>query len=157
MAPGKMRRYSSGVTPALRAEPPQAGFGAANILSGFTRPHETTNLWRSHPAQPLPQWLQLQWDQPQTLSKVMLTFPGHLLREYHAYAPFYRDPQCVRDYDVQLSADGSTWSTVAEVRDNYQRHNTVSFSLQNATHVRIVVHATNGDPSVAIYQVRVHA
>jgi hypothetical protein len=156
MAPGKMRRYSSGVTLALQVDPPQASFGAQNVLSGVTRPHETTNLWRSDPAASLPQWLQLEWDNTQQISEVMLTFAGHLLREYHAYAPFYRDPQCVRDYDIQLSSDGVSWRTVAEVRENYQRHNTARFDPESAAYLRIVILATNGDPSAAIYEVRAY-
>ncbi|MEO6923909.1 MAG: discoidin domain-containing protein, partial [Bryocella sp.] len=156
MSPGKMRRYSSGVTLALQVHPPQASFGAGNVLSGVTRPHETTNLWRSDPTLELPQWLQLAWDSPQEFSKVVVTFPGHLLREYHAYAPFYRDPQCVRDYDVQLSSDGASWRTVAEVRENYQRRNTIEFERESASYLRILVLATNGDPSAAIYEVRAY-
>jgi hypothetical protein len=154
--PGKMRRYSSGVTLALQVEPPQACFAASNVASGVARPHAMTNLWRSAAAEPLPQWLQLEWERPKEISEVVLTFAGHLLREYHAYAPFYRDPQCVRDYDVQLSRDGASWSTAASIRDNYQRHNIVTFERQMATHLRIVVLATHGDPSAALYEVRVY-
>jgi hypothetical protein len=157
MAPGKMRRYSSGVTLALQVEPPQSSFTAANVLSGVSRPHRTTNLWRSDPSQPMPQWLQLDWQTPQTISEVVVTFAGHLLREYHAYAPFYRDPQCVSDYDVLLSADGETWVTVATVRDNYQRHNRLRFNSAPARHLRIVVLSTNGDPSAAVYEVRAYS
>lgn len=157
MAPGKMRRYSSGVTLALQVEPPQSSFTAANVLSGVSRPHRTTNLWRSDPSQPMPQWLQLDWETPQTISEVVVTFAGHLLREYHAYAPFYRDPQCVSDYDTLLSADGETWVTVATVRDNYQRHNRLRFTSVPARHLRIVVLSTNGDPSAAVYEVRAYS
>jgi hypothetical protein len=156
MAPGKMRRYSSGVTLALQVQPPQSCFKAENVLSGVSRPHATTNLWRSDPAQPMPQWLQLQWPSSKVISSVVLTFAGHLLREYHAYAPFYRDPQCVRDYDVQLRSGGAPWRTVASVRDNYQRHNDVRFARQDATELRIVVLETNGDASAAVYEVRVY-
>lgn len=156
MAPGKMRRYSSGVTLALRVDPPQKSFGSANVISGHTRPYAGTNLWRSDPAQTLPQVLDLAWDQPQTISQVDLTFPGHLLREYHAYAPFYRDPQCVRDYDIQIDRDG-TWHTALQVRDNYQRHCHHALPAPtNTNKLRILIHATNGDPSAAIYEVRVY-
>lgn len=157
MSPGKMRRYSSGVTLSLKPEPPQHVYGAANVLSGVTRPHATTNLWRSDPAQPGPQWLQLSWNTPQHVSELVLTFPGHLLREYHAYAPMYRDPQCVRDYDIQVATTDDAWKTVAEVRGNYQRRNVVQLPEAFRTHaVRVVIHATHGDPSAAIYEVRVY-
>lgn len=157
MSPGKMRRYSSGVTLSVKPEPPQNVYGAANVLSGVTRPHTTTNLWRSDPEQTGPHWLQLSWKEPQNVSEAILIFPGHLLREYHAYAPMYRDPQCVRDYDIQVAEPNANWKTVAEVRDNYQRRNVVHFPEAMLTRaLRVVVHATNGDPSAAIYEVRVY-
>jgi hypothetical protein len=156
MAPGKMRRYSSGVTLALKVEPAQSSFSPENVLTGVTRPHKTTNLWRSDPSQPMPQWLQLDWPEPQTISEVILTFAGHLLREYHAYAPFYRDPQCVRDYDLQLSTDGVSWQTVASVRGNYQRRNVLAFAPRQVSSLRLLIIATNGDPSAAVYEVRAY-
>ncbi|WP_047488995.1 FAD-dependent oxidoreductase [Terriglobus sp. TAA 43] len=156
MSPGKMRRYSSGVTLSMQVEPPQRSFAAANVLSGVTRPHATTNLWRSDPKQPLPQWLELAWATPQNVSEAILTFPGHLLREYHAYAPMYRDPQCVRDYDIQIR-DNENWRTIAEVRGNYQRRNVVTFAEPIRTdRMRVVVLATPGDPSAAIYEIRLY-
>jgi hypothetical protein len=156
MSPGKMRRYSSGVTLSMRVEPPQQSYTAANVLSGVTRPHATTNLWRSDPHQSLPQWLELAWTAPQNVSEIILIFPGHLLREYHAYAPMYRDPQCVRDYDIQIP-DVEDWRTVAEVRGNYQRRNVVPFVEPLRTdRIRIVVRATHGDLSAAIYEVRLY-
>lgn len=156
MSPGKMRRYSSGVTLSMQAEPPQRSYTATNVLSGVTRPHATTNLWRSDPQQSFPQWLELAWTTPQNVSKIILTFPGHLLREYHAYAPMYRDPQCVRDYDIQIQ-DGKDWRTVAEVRGNYQRRNVIAFTEPLHTdHMRVVVLATHGDPSAAIYEIRLY-
>ena len=156
MAPGRMRRYSSGVTLALRVFPPQRSFGAANILSGHTRPYVGTNIWRSDALQPLPQWVQLEWTEPQEISAIELTFSGHLLREYHAYSPFYRDPQCVRDYDIQCeTSDG--WKNMIEARDNYQRHRKHQVVTPvRCSRLRVVVLATNGDSSAAIYEVRVY-
>ncbi|HEY9138699.1 MAG TPA: hypothetical protein VIM67_10530, partial [Terriglobus sp.] len=96
-------------------------------------------------------------EEPQNVSEIILIFPGHLLREYHAYAPMYRDPQCVRDYDVQVAEANGEWKTVAEVRGNYQRRNVVRLSKAVPTRaLRVVVHATNGDPSAAIYEVRAY-
>jgi hypothetical protein len=156
MAPGKMRRYSSGVTMALRVDPPQRSFAAGNVISGQTRPHASTNLWRSDPSVGLPQSVTLTWDVAQTIGTIELTFPGHLLREYHAYAPFYRDPQCAKDYDLQFKSDAG-WETALEVRENYQRHRRHVLSGPIETQeIRIVVLVTNGDPSAAIYEIRAY-
>ncbi|MDR3723856.1 MAG: FAD-dependent oxidoreductase [Terracidiphilus sp.] len=156
MGAGKMRRYSSGVTMALTVEPPQRCFDAKNILSGHARPYNGTNLWRSDPRQPLPQWLELSWAEVQSIAAIEITFPGHLLREYHAYAPFYRDPQCASDYEVQIDVNG-VWKTVVVVRGNYQRHCCHQLGASVVTScLRIVVAATHGDPSAAIYEVRVY-
>ena len=153
MSPGKMRRLGPGLTMSFRATPPQACFGAANVLSGFTRPLRATNLWRSDPGEPLPQWLELAWPEAQSIGSVELTFPGHLIREYHAYGPFYRDPQCPRDYVIQAQVAGE-WKELVRVEGNYQRHRRHRFDEVSASRIRVEIGATNGDPSAAIYEVR---
>ncbi|TBL70567.1 FAD-dependent oxidoreductase [Paenibacillus thalictri] len=151
---GRMRRYDNGVTLSFKVDPPQACYGASNTVSGVTRPHAYTNVWRSDPREPLDQWLELEWDEPQRIGQVELTFPGHLLREYHAYSPFYRDAQCPKSYSIQIWEEGR-WRTLHQEPDNYQRHRRHRLAEQTATtRLRIAVHATNGDPSAAIYEVR---
>ena len=125
-------------------------------MSGVTRPHRATNLWVSDATPPLPQWLELSWVKPQTIRQVQLVFPGHLIREYHAYAPFYRDPQCPRDYAIEVFANGQ-WQRMVEVKDNYQRLRRHQFAeTVTAEKLRVVVTAANGDPSAAIYEIRCH-
>ena len=154
ISPNRMRRFGNGHTLAYRIAPAQSPFDAAQVLTGVTRPHRATNLWVSDPAQPLPQALELAWATPQTIRQVQLVFPGHLIREYHAYAPFYRDPQCPRDYAVEAEVDG-VWQTVVSVKNNYQRLRRHALSAPvNARRVRVVVTATNGDPSASLYEVR---
>ena len=157
MGNSKMRRLNG--TPALsfRVEPPQPCYAAANVLSGETRPHRFTNLWRSDPRQPLPQWLQLSWPEPVTFQTVELTFPGHLLREYHAYPPFFRDPQTARDYTIEAWQDGA-WRVLHNEKGNYQRHRRhILTDAVTTSRLRVVVHATNGDPSAAIYEIRAYS
>ncbi len=157
MGGGRMRRYGSGVTLAFRVSPAQPAFSPENVINGVTRPHRWTNLWRSNPSQPLPQWLQLEWTEAQRIARVELTFPGHLVREYHAYAPFYHDPQCPRDYSLEVRDNGA-WREVVRVTGNYQRQRKhVLPTPVETTQVRVVVHATNGDPSAALYEVRFYA
>ena len=154
ISPNRMRRFGNGHTLAYKIEPPQKTFGPAQVLSGVTRPHRATNLWISDPAQPLPQFLELSWEQPRPICEVQLVFPGQLIREYHAYAPFYRDPQCPRDYSIEVLAEGQ-WRRVLEVRGNYQRlRRHVLPEKVHTRQLRVLVTSTNGDPSAAIYEVR---
>ena len=150
----KMRRFSNGETLSFKVSPAQKSFGPSETLSGVTRPYKSTNLWKSDPAQTLPQWINLTWDSSQKIETVEITFPGHLLREYHAYAPFYRDAQCPKDYLIQVKDDDS-WRTVEAVKENYQRRRVhVLSETVTSNSLRIVVESTNGDPSAAIYEVR---
>jgi hypothetical protein len=115
-----------------------------------------TNVWISDSNLPLDQWLQLSWDSPQKVSQVELTFPGHLLREYHAYSPFYRDPQCPKDYTIEGLENGE-WKVLATVSDNYQRQNKLKLNrTYELTDMKVVVKSTNGEESAQIYEVRVY-
>ncbi|CAN5454457.1 hypothetical protein BH10PLA1_BH10PLA1_21370 [soil metagenome] len=152
--PGKLRRYRQGVTLSYRIAPPQQPFAAEQVLTGVTRPHRSTNSWRSDPAAAMPQWLELSWDKPMTLRQVDVTFVGALLLEHRAYPPLYRDPQCVRDYQIQIW-DGEHWQDAAVVTGNYQRRRLHTLDRPHVTKkVRVLISATNGDPSAAIYEVR---
>jgi hypothetical protein len=151
---GRMRRFGNGQTLTFKLDPPQSAYPPANVITGVTRPHRGTNLWRSDPALPLPQSISLQWDEPRLIRAIHLTFPGHLLREYHAYAPFYRDPQCPSAYDVSAMVDGR-WQELVRVSGNYQRRRVHTLDSDVLTdRVQVVVRATNGDPSAAIYEIR---
>ncbi len=154
MAQGRMRRYLRGTTMSFRLDPPQRSYGPGNVVSGESRPHRGTNIWRSDPAQPLSQWLELSWDDAQRIGTVEITFPGHLLRPYETYPPLYRDPQSVRDYRIEAH-DGEHWVPLHGEHGNYQRHRRHRLETPAVTkRLRIVVEATNGDPSAAIYEVR---
>ncbi|MFC4600043.1 FAD-dependent oxidoreductase [Cohnella hongkongensis] len=151
---GKMRKLGQGVMMSLKVEPPQACYEAGNVLSGVTRPYAYTNLWRSDPSLALPQWLELAWAEPVELGSVELVLPGHLLRGYMQYPALYRDPQCPKDLTIE-AATGGGWVRVAELKDNYQRKLVVTLPEPVvADRLRVVVLATNGDPSAAIYEIR---
>jgi hypothetical protein len=154
--PGKMRRYFHGLTLSFQIEPAQSAFDATNIISGRTRPYDKTNLWRSAPTRSLPQWVEISWDTPQTIKTIDITFPGYIEREYHAYPPLYRDPQCAAEYGIELFID-ERWQEVLRVTDNY--HRLCQHTLDNAietSKLRIVIYSTYGDSSAGIYEVRVY-
>lgn len=153
----RLRRMHEGVSLGFRVTPGQPVYSATSAVTGSTRPHAAVNLWRSDPGQPLPQWLQLEWPTPRSIACIELTFPGNLLREIHASPPFFRDPQTPRDYAIEMQADG-IWREVLAVKGNYHRHRRHLLPEAVDTRlVRIVIHATNGDPSAALYEVRVYS
>lgn len=152
----KMRRYYNGNTLSFKVAPAQDCFHAKNVISGVTRPHEYTNVWMSDRNFPLDQWVNLSWDAQQDIEQVELTFPGHLLREYHAYAPFYRDPQCPKDYEIWV-LENENWIKVVNVENNYQRQRKHFLDkTYSAKEIKIVVKSTNGDTRACIYEVRVY-
>ena len=57
---------------------------------------------------------------------------------------------------MQVETAG-VWEKLVEVRGNYQRHCSHALALPvTAQKLQIVVLATNGDPSAAIYEIRVY-
>lgn len=153
VALGKMRRLQHGVTLACEVHPPQRVYGPRSVVSGVTRPAAAPHQWRSDPATALPAWCTLAWDAPVAVRQVELTFPGNLLRSYHAYHPFYRAPETARDYRLLL--DGTV---ILEVTGNYQRRRVHTLDRAiDAREVTIEITATNGDPAAGLYEVRVYS
>ncbi len=159
MGNGKMRRYRDGETLAYRIQPEQAVFRAEQVISGVTRPYQSTNLWMADTeGQPDAEaFIQLTWDTVQSIREVQLVFPGHLFREYHHTPPFYRAPCCARDIRIEAGTSGS-WTMVAQVQDNYQRMVRIVLPepVRTST-VRCVIEATNGKMPAAIYEVRCYS
>ncbi|MBK7819747.1 MAG: FAD-dependent oxidoreductase [Tessaracoccus sp.] len=156
VAPGRLRRFGGGATLSFRVEPPQRGYPASHITNGVCRPHARTNQWRSAVDQGLPQWSQLVWDEPTTVAEVQITFPGHLLREYHACPPLYRDPQCAKNYTVSVRRDGH-WVDVASANENYQTRVVHTFDPVACDALRVTIRETNGDTAAGIYEIRCYS
>lgn len=155
MRPGRMRRFQDGVTMNYRIEPAQRAYRPASVISGEMRPHRATNLWRSDPVATLPACLQLQWDEPQRIDEIILEFEGNALYEFDRYPAFWSDPQTAKDYDIAIEREDGTWETVISVRGNYQSRRVHRLERPvTGRRLKVVVNATNGDPSVGIYEIR---
>ena len=141
---------------------PAPGLGeAANAVNGFHRRFSIAplNVWMSDPAQPLPQTLSLSWAEPQTFSRVSVTF-DNLARTMHdnpwEYGPRAM-PQLVKSYALEAELDAGGWTKIAEAQENYHRHRVHTFDPATATGLRLRVLATHGQNQPArVYQVRVH-
>lgn len=150
--PGSWSRW---VTLAVRLEPPSRPYTAAQALRGVPRPCDYVNAWVSDPAQPLPQWLEVSFSAPVTFDTISLVFDTGLHRINYVTPGLFRAPECVRDYTVAARVHGQ-WRELVRVTDNYQRLREHRVEPIAATTVRLIVTATNGDPSARVYGLRLY-
>lgn len=155
ISPTRLRDSHQGF--AVRIEPAQRCYEPEQILNGMCRPQKAVNCWRSDPGAGLPAWVRLDWEAAQSLTQVEISFAGHLLAEVHAEPPFWRDPQTVKDYEIQtLTAAG--WQTVLKVTGNYQRQRKHTLpALLHTQALRLNITATNGDPAAQVYEIRCYS
>lgn len=120
--------------------------------------------WISDPQVPLPQWLELRFKEPKRVREVHLVFDTGLNRAltlthsdgFNGRMIRRPQPETVRDYELQV-LDGETARTVAAVKGNYQRKCIHTFEPTTASGLRLIVHATNGDASARVFEVRAYA
>ncbi|MGD7708274.1 FAD-dependent oxidoreductase [Microlunatus sp. Y2014] len=137
----------------LRIEPPARPYEADRVINGWAWPGRGANLWISPPQ--LPATLELRWDEARTLGEVHLAFDTDLDTSTDARPGLHRAPECVADHRVELLVGGE-WVMVASVTGNYRRRQVHTFEPRSTDACRIVVTATNGDPSARIYEVRAY-
>ncbi|MHC4062542.1 MAG: FAD-dependent oxidoreductase, partial [Planctomycetota bacterium] len=87
------------------------------------------NAWAPDPDASLPQWIQLELDEPTAIDTI--------------HATFQRTKDRAIDFTVQTWLDGS-WRTAATVRDNQSRRCAVSFQLVETDRIRLVISKTAG-------------
>jgi hypothetical protein len=92
------------------------------VINGVSRrfSYNPIHMWRA--STPAPHALTLEWDGPQEIAMVQITFDT-LQRTFHEMpldCGKRAAPQCARDYDIEVSENGE-WRTVVSIRDNYHR------------------------------------
>ena len=130
------------------------GTAPQSIIDGWKYPAEGKfNLWVSDPALPLPQWIELDFQKRVAIHSIYLYFDTNL----DLFPPLHqpRSPSCVRRYQVQIPSERG-WKTVVDVNDNWMRFRKHTFETVISDKLRILVLATNGDPSARIYEVHVY-
>jgi len=137
---------------------------AANVINGVhRRVYSKTNRWTSDPKQPMPQWIELRFDRPVRITEVHLVFDSGLNRRLtlshqnrlNARMIHGPQPETVRDYEL-LVLDGQSAKKIVAVQGNYQRKRIHRFEPVTATGLRLVVKATNGDPSARVFEIRAY-
>jgi len=166
MATGKMRGgrsyndttvagefYAVRTDPLTFPRPDTPTYEPGNVINGWTRLAENaSSTWRSDPAQPLPQWVELDFGEPTAFNTVQLTFVTHPSGQ-RPKLPF--SPTCVRDYDLEALVAGA-WVPLVKARDNFLRHRVHRFRRQKATKLRLNISATHGSPYASLYEIRVY-
>lgn len=154
----------------LQVEPPSLPYEPDSVLSGVTRPEAWPNAWVSDPEQGMPQWVELRWPHPVEFNHVELVFDTNLNRNPETTMPLTRRPECVRDYELHtLAASASpsfgnrsnggerqVWLPLLRVDGNYQRRRVHSLDTVRTAALRLQIHATNGDQSARVYEIRVY-
>ena len=132
-----------------------ANCGPENVNNGYNRIVDETHYeWVSDPAQNLPQWVGLRFAEPQRIDSVSIVFDTDLANPIVSWSGKKPSPsRCVKDYTVEVF-DGSSWQTVATVKDNFMRKRTHSFTPIAAHGVRVTALATWGDASARIMEIR---
>jgi len=140
---------------------------AANVINGWVRaiPGSYENRW----AAPLGDggaWLELAWDNPQTIRHAQLTFDSGFPRELtlsssaSANQGIIRAPQpeTVKSYSLLYQPEeGKDWVELAAVDRNHQRLRRHDFNPVTAKRIRVHVKETNGDKLARIFEVRCYA
>jgi hypothetical protein len=108
-----------------------------------------TTGWNDSTKGVFPDWLQVAFDQPQSVGRVDL----YTLNSKQYPAAGYG----LKDWDVQAQVNGS-WQTVAEVRGNAAGLKSSTFAPVTATAVRIRTLATNEGPTYSrVVELEVYA
>jgi hypothetical protein len=134
---------------------------AARIIDGFTRdiPGGQVHQWATR-LTPEGAWIDLQWDEPQTVREIQLTFDSGFQRELTLTAQdainrgIVRAPQpeTVRDYAITAGA-----AELVRETNNHQRMKRHRFNPIATRTLRVHVKATNGDDFARILEVRCYA
>ena len=117
-------------------------------------PLPAMNCWQSAKDQPLPQWIELSWEEPQVISAVHCVFDTHLnMSIAHQWDAF--PDVCVRGYRIECEVDGM-WQRVAGARLNFQRFRKHRFKPVKTRKVRLTVVSTHGAPFARLFEIRAY-
>ncbi len=139
--------YAFRLDPPLAAQPklasrePEEGmFAAANVTNGYAwairgQPHS----WRPDPAQPLPQWVELDFGREVRFNQAHVSFQSKALR--------------ADDFRLEVP-QGDGWRSVAQVAGNTDRRHVLGFEPVTAAKLRLVVVKAQDDMGVC--EIRVY-
>ena len=146
--------YCLNFTPGTPKDLP-ADCSPENVINGHSRILSATEYeWVSCPTEPLPQWLQVEFEAPTAINTVSLVFDTDMSNPgtcWHAKYPTV--PSCVKAYTLE-AWDGENWITIGTETDNFMRRCRHRFDTVTARKLRVTVTQTWGDPSARITEIR---
>lgn len=129
---------------------------ADNVINGYSRDNGPENhLWASDEREGLPQWLELSLPSVHQISCVQLTFDTDMTNNAMLVPITAVPKQLVTDYTVEVRT-GLGWEKVAEVHDNFQRHQVHRFTPVQADKVRVTVTGSGDGHTARIFEVRIY-
>lgn len=158
----QVARGSDPATPAFRLDPDPVPGSAANALDGFGHregiglPHQ----WTSAPGHPLPQWLELDFDEDTRFDLIQLRFDS--TARYGRDMPWEQDrrtaPRLVADYKLEAYSGGQ-WVTLADEHDNFLRFRVHRLAAPvTIRRLRLTVNRAWGDGEPArVYEIRLYS
>jgi hypothetical protein len=137
---------------AITIEPPLAGFEPNNVINGFSRPWQRSNVWMPAPGDERPT-LWLTWEEPQTLEQIEIVFDtdyDHPMESVLMGHPERVMPGCVTAFEVR----GEDGELLARVEENHQTRARVKLAQPVTTRRLSLVILHHGQALPAIYEVR---
>jgi hypothetical protein len=134
------------------------------VLDGVPRdiPGQGIHHWEA----PLGSWIALEWEKPQRIGELQITFDTGFPRELTLTSSDSinrgivraAQPETVRDYTVQVRKAGAAdWTAVETVTGNFQRLRRHRLPAGEIDAVRVQATATNGSDSVRVFELRCYA
>jgi hypothetical protein len=142
------------------------GASPAKVFTGITRdiPKGEQHHWAATLG-PEGAWLDLEWDRPQRIGNIQLTFDSGFQRELTLTSSDSinrgilrrAQPETVRDYKLLYKTAAGGWAPLADTTNNHQRLVRHQFSQVETRAVRLHITATNGDPLARVFEIRCYA
>jgi len=127
---------------AVKLTPQPRPFEGANTNNGKAWPEDMPNIWISDPRQPLPQAVELDFGKKVSFNTVLVSFDTDLDATEAKRRPFWRAPQCARDWRLYARVGGA-WQMVYEETGNFQRRRVARFGHLTADALKLEILATN--------------
>ena len=144
---------------------PNSNRGEGPIGAHPDRFPEATHRWMSDPAQGLPAWICLSWNEPVSIGSIELIFDTGMhrlltLSMADGYTERMRwgkpQPETVRDYAIETKT-GEEWKQVHLEQSNYQRHRTHKLETPIETSsIQIQIMETNGIDHARLFEIRLY-